>query len=248
AGDVLAGRGAATAPTRSRQGQGAGRLCARWREEQRLGVRLQLAHPHRLLAVAPRESISSGTYEKSYRSGLTTERCVDNSGGQMTCGDEGLRGFLPRAAAALRRGPPPESTNRGRRSGRGVRARPQRERTPRAPARWCRSSWRVALRRLLLRADRRVRAVPGGYHRVLRQCEQALPDRLLDRLSGGEGAHGGARPALEQGVAGEHGAQLLAVVAGRSGGVARGVHRLEVHARDGEHVAVGDVVVPGQVA
>src|SRR5699024_6913785 len=34
AGDVLAGRGAATAPTRSRQGQGAGRLCARWREEQ----------------------------------------------------------------------------------------------------------------------------------------------------------------------------------------------------------------------
>src|SRR5690606_5657643 len=54
--DVLAGRTAASAPTGPDTGQGGGRLGARRCEQQRFGVGLELAHPHRLL------TLTSGCY------------------------------------------------------------------------------------------------------------------------------------------------------------------------------------------
>ena len=108
----------------------------------------------------------------------------------------------------------------------------------------------------LLRADRGGVAVAGVDHGGLRQREQALADGLDDRVEVRVRAAGGAGPALEQGVAGEHDAGRGAVVAGlaqrggvqadRAGGVAGGVQHPQLDAGHAQDVALGERAVVRQ--
>src|SRR6185437_6912947 len=92
---------------------------------------------------------------------------------------------------------------------------------------------------LLGRADRRLRPLPRQDAGVLGQGQQVLADRV--QLPGEVGevvlvGHG--RPLGQQDVTGEHGAEVLAVQAYRTGGVAGRVDDLELDVGDLEDAAV----------
>ncbi len=86
--------------------------------------------------------------------------------------------------------------------------------------------------------------MPGVHDGLVRQREQPGTDRLLDRRAVRVRPPRGAGAALEEGVAGEHDAEVRDVQADRARRVTRRVEHLESRAADRDALTVREVDVP----